>query len=289
MLSENAPPAAIITGLWLSKPVGRDGMRKFNVANYYRLGVLISAHRGTFMTFANPMEVKVRALHELKTLFQAFLDGSVDTDWKATKQAAKQVLALLEPRVGNNPAELYVAPFEAGYESRINQAISTFEITFVNESSDANIFSVSQKGTHSTLDLMERAYDNLSPDVQTRLSEETKTDIAQAGRCLALDCHTASGYHILRAVERVIVKYVNKLTKTITLKKKPRDWGAYITALKNNGGDVKVIGNLQHIKDHYRNPVIHPQDTLSADDAFSLFNTCISAIIQLDAAIEALP
>jgi len=106
---------------------------------------------------------------------------------------------------------------------------------------------------------------------------------------LTLDCHTASGYHILRAVERVIIRYVEKVTRHVVMKKKPRDWGAYITVLKKHGGDVKVIGNLQHIKDHYRNPIIHPEDTLGPDDAFSLFNTSISAIIQLDAAIEAWP
>jgi hypothetical protein len=136
---------------------------------------------------------------------------------------------------------------------------------------------------------MERAFDNLPLDTRNRLSDEAKADIRAAGRCLALDCHTACGYHILRATERLIVKYVDKVAKNVVLKKEPRDWGAYITVLTNHGGDAKVIGTLDHIRVHYRNPIIHPQDTLGPDDAFSLFNTSISAMIQLDAATEALP
>jgi hypothetical protein len=53
--------------------------------------------------------------------------------------------------------------------------------------------------------------------------------------------------------------------------------------------DVKVIGMLQHIKDFYRNPIMHPEESLTSDEAFSLFNTCLSAIVQLDAATQACP
>lgn len=234
------------------------------------------------------MEVRVRALHDLKACFQLFLDGSIDTDWKATKESARRVLGVLEPRVGNSPGELYVAPFETGYESRLYQAIATFEATFTSESSDANIFSVSQKGTHSTLDLMERAYENLSSEVRSRLSDEIKTDIAQAGRCLALECHTASGYHILRAVERLIIKYLDKVSGT-PHKSKNRNWGVYIDQLRKLNADASVTGYLDHIRSFYRNPLIHPEATLTGAQAFDLFNACLSAISQLDAAIEAIP
>jgi len=41
---------------------------------------------------------------------------------------------------------------------------------------------------------------------------------------------------------------------------------------------------IDHIKDFYRNPIMHPEETLNADQALSLFHTCLSAIVQLDAA-----
>ncbi|HEX5707149.1 MAG TPA: hypothetical protein VFX96_07625, partial [Pyrinomonadaceae bacterium] len=48
------------------------------------------------------------------------------------------------------------------------------------------------------------------------------------------------------------------------------------------------IGMIGHIKDFYRNPIMHPEETLTADDALSLYYTCLSAIVQLDAAIQSL-
>ena len=46
---------------------------------------------------------------------------------------------------------------------------------------------------------------------------------------------------------------------------------------------------LGHMRQFYRNPIIHPDQTLNANEAFSLFNASLSAIVQLDAAIEAWP
>ncbi|HXQ38726.1 MAG TPA: hypothetical protein VN843_32290 [Anaerolineales bacterium] len=234
------------------------------------------------------MEVRVRALHDLKDCLNFFLVNSADTNWKATRDRVKELLALIEPRVGDSPAELYVAPFEAGFESRVKQLREAFEATFASEAQDSTVFSVSQKGTHSTLDLMERAYENLSPEVRSRLSSEIKTDIAEAGRCLALDCHTASGYHILRAVERLIVKYLDKVSGT-PHKSKSRNWGVYIDQLRKLNADASVTGYLDHIRRFYRNPLIHPEATLTGAQAFDLFNACLSAISQLDAAIEGIP
>ena len=127
-----------------------------------------------------------------------------------------------------------------------------------------------------------------APETRGRLSIETIRDIKDAGKCLALDCHTASGYHILRAVERVVIKYVEKVTGT-SYGLKNRNWGAYITVLKRHNADASVIGYLDHMRTFYRNPIIHPEDTLDGNEAFSLFNASLSAIIQLDAAIEAWP
>ncbi|MDX6402921.1 MAG: hypothetical protein QOH70_376 [Blastocatellia bacterium] len=195
----------------------------------------------------------------------------------------------LEPRLRQAMNDGGNMPLTHEERRQISGYMLRFLKEFEHEARDLNIFCVEDVGTHSTSKLLKHAHRNLPSAVVARLDSETKNDLDEAGRCLGFDRPTAAGFHTLRAVERVIIAYVAKVTKGVILKKRPRDWGAYITALKNHGGDAKVIGNLQHIKDHYRNPIIHPEDTLGADDAFSLFNTSISAIIQLDAAIEALP
>lgn len=156
-----------------------------------------------------------------------------------------------------------------------------FETILAHELPKLETFFVPQKGTHSTSDLLEHAVNNLSAKVRVRLTPEAVNDINAAGRCLAFDMPTASGFHILRAVESLIRAYHFKLTGS-ALAVKSRNWGTYIKSLNSHGADKKVTGYLEHIKDFYRNPIVHPEVTLTPDEAFSLFGASLSAITMLD-------
>jgi hypothetical protein len=82
--------------------------------------------------------------------------------------------------------------------------------------------------------------------------------------------------------------YYTKLSgKSLAAKK--RNWGAFIKVLDEHGADKKVTGFLTHIKDIYRNPIVHPEVWLSSDEALSLFTVCLSAITMLDNAIHPTP
>jgi len=231
-------------------------------------------------------------LYGLVGTLDVFLDETQDVSIPNTREALtglREHCHALERRLYQAMNDGSNTPLTKEERREISGFMLQFWREFEHEARDLNIFCIQDVGTHSTSKLLKHAHRNLPSAVITRLDTETKTDLDEAGRCLGFDRPTAAAFHTLRAVERLIVKYVNKVTSKVTLKKKPRDWGAYITALTNHGGDAKVIGTLQHIKDQYRNPVIHPEDTLDSDQAFALFNTSISAMIQLDAAIEALP
>jgi hypothetical protein len=162
-----------------------------------------------------------------------------------------------------------------------------FEAEFARECKDINVFTVTDKGTHSPRKLLRTAELNLPTDVRARLDLKSRIDLNSAGRCLAFDTPTAAAFHVLRSVEPMIVKYMNLVTARVTKKPKSRDWGTYVRLLRDNGGDPKVVSALQHIKDFYRNPIMHPEETLTADQALSLFHTCLSMLVQLDAAIQA--
>jgi hypothetical protein len=143
MLSEYA---VMPEELWFSIPIGEDGMEKLNVYSFYSLGAFVKIHYERFASIDKPMVERVLALHELRTWFQIFLDRSWDTNWKATRDRVNQVCRLIDQRVTNTTAEIYIAPFDTGYEHSILQLIKAFESTFASESQDSNIFAVSQKG-----------------------------------------------------------------------------------------------------------------------------------------------
>jgi len=167
----------------------------------------------------------------------------------------------------------------------LGEFIKRFEQEFRFTSRDLNVFSVAEIGTHSTTKLLQDAHLNLSADIRARLSDEVISDIKAAGRCLAFNIPTAAGFHILRAVEPLILQYRNKLAGTSS-PLKSRNWGTYIRDIRNHGGDVKVIGSIDHIRQFYRNPIMHPEETLTLDYSLSLFYACLSVIVQLDAAIK---
>jgi hypothetical protein len=182
------------------------------------------------------------------------------------------------PDKDKEPISLHEAVFVVEYAKR-------FEQEFRFASRDLNIFSVADVGTHSTTKLLQDAHLNLSADIRTRLSDVVINDIRAAGRCLAFNIPTAAGFHILRAVEPLILQYRNKLAGTSS-PLKSRSWGAYIRDIRSHSGDEKVAGALDHIRQFYRNPIMHPEETLTLDHAISLFYACLSVTVQLDAAIE---
>jgi hypothetical protein len=48
--------------------------------------------------------------------------------------------------------------------------------------------------------------------------------------------------------------------------------------LKTSGASKQITDLLQIVKDNYRNPLMHPEDTLDVDEAISLFGLGQSVI-----------
>jgi hypothetical protein len=172
-----------------------------------------------------------------------------------------------------SPATIVGVPY---YE--LTDALRAFEPVLAAECKALDTYVVSQKRGYSTPDLVERAHIMLSDDSVAILPDGVIADIQAAGRCLAFDVPTASGFHILRAVEAVMALYYTHLTGA-DLKKQNRNWGLYLKKLKDvPQHDPKISGALDHIRDNYRNPISHPEDTLTEAHAIMLFGLCLSSI-----------
>ena len=135
---------------------------------------------------------------------------------------------------------------------------------------------VSQKGAYSTTDLVEHAEKTIREQTRSRLPESVIKDIQEAGRCLAFDLPTASGFHILRAVEMVMFELWKRVKASG--ENKPTNWGNYITKFEKTGIEKKVTTMLRDLKDLYRNPTAHPDATLDEEEATTLLALGVSAI-----------
>jgi hypothetical protein len=173
-------------------------------------------------------------------------------------------------------------------------AARDFETVFAAELETIDTYYVSEKGIYSTNRLIESADLVFSPEVRNQLSATAIEDIRQAGRCLAFDLDTACGFHMVRATETIIHKYYCEVTQA-TPKRKDRNWGAYVRNLnrhlKQSGSavDPKLVALIDQIREHHRNPVMHPEISLTADEAQSLFSICQAVIITFAVALAALP
>jgi len=168
----------------------------------------------------------------------------------------------------------------------------TFETVLSEELLTISAYSASQKGIYSTSDLIDQASNIFPPSVLGKLSQSIIQEVNQAGRCLAFDISTATGFHMLRATEEVLHKYYLIVCEP-KVQSKLDSWGAYIAALyklteqesqakENVKNHVKkVLALLQQIKDQDRNIIMHPEISLSEDEAFILFEITKSSILAM--------
>lgn len=147
----------------------------------------------------------------------------------------------------------------------IRAAAQKFETVLSAELSNSDTYWISPKGTHKTSMLLQYAHLELPSSILTEVPEAA-ADFDEAGKCLLFDTPTAVGFHLLRATEAVIRKYY-AIVAGVEPKKKFRNWGTYIKKLNQCGANSKITGYLDHIRENYRNPILHPEVTMSADDA----------------------
>lgn len=143
-------------------------------------------------------------------------------------------------------------------------------------------YNITQKGIYSTTDLVERAERILPEQVLGRIGRMAAGEVRESGKCLALDCATASAFHMMRATEEVMHRYYVSVCKPKPAKRL-ENWGAYIAALnKSSKPEVKeIVAMVQQIKDRHRNLIMHPEIVLTIDEAFTLFEIAQGAIIAM--------
>ena len=149
-------------------------------------------------------------------------------------------------------------------------------------------------GIFATNQLIENADAHLPKSVQSVLDARVKDDFKAAGRCLAFDLFTASGFHSVRAVEAVARAYYKRLTNEdpdvgsggtplgpiINSFRKERD----VRKLPKDSPLDLIIGNLALMNNIYRKPLGHPQMVLATHDeakkVFDLATVLITLIAE---------
>lgn len=170
---------------------------------------------------------------------------------------------------------------------QIKSAAQEFETVIRNECLIMDTYFVTKKGTYSTADLVENAHYQIPEPSRSNVPDQARHDFDQAGKCMAFDVPTAAAFHLLRGTEAVIREYYDLVVPgNKKASPKMRSWGVYIRLLKAHGGDPNVVSLLQHLKDVYRNPVLHPEENYDDRRVQVLFGVCVSAVVLTDEAVQ---
>jgi len=230
------------------------------MANIYR--ELLMAHGAVVGILYNPQH----------TLFP---DTRVDL---AEVLKAIEVIAPPEAKLVHQMHEL-TSDEVTGIEYAINHARETF----ARECPSKFILGLEKQRALEPKTLIEEIESAISPECWKRLSRLTMREIEECGKCLAFERYTAAGFHMLRGIESEVLDYIALLSVPIPTK---RDLGYYISILKDNGADAKLIATLDNIRSLDRNPLMHPKDWLDKDEAIGIFNTAQTAFERLIADME---
>lgn len=166
-------------------------------------------------------------------------------------------------------------------------AAQRFETLLGAELANSDTYWVSPKGTHKTSMLLRSARSILPASVLERVPEAA-LDFDEAGRCWLFDNYTAVAFHLMRATDAVMRSYY-RAAVGVEPKVKFRNWGAYIKHFRMCPlADQKIVNFLDQIRENYRNPILHPEQNLTADDAQILFGVCASAVSMMAVGLDAL-
>jgi len=253
--------------------------------NEFQLYTLASAvHPLTSATNeAKYSEVWLNWFNARDNLQAIFKQRALEVCFQAADELHRAIDAVV-PRDWGDAVKKLQEPQDSGPEIgwpayTVRAAAEKFETVLSAELANSDTYWISPKGTHKTSMLMSYAHMELPGSVVLEVPE-VKSDFDEAGKCLLFDTSTAAGFHLLRATEAVIRKYY-KAVIGVEPKVKFRNWGAYIKILRAHNANPKITGFLDHIREHYRNPILHPEENLSPEDAQVLFGVCVSAIVMI--------
>ncbi|MBN8973933.1 MAG: HEPN domain-containing protein [Rhizobiales bacterium] len=168
----------------------------------------------------------------------------------------------------------------------IKSGITEFETVFAEEMRETATYFVPRRGIYWTPALVDSADETFPKELLSFIPQKAREDWKSAGRCLAFNLLSASGFHVARAVEACLESYYGLFSG------KPGEtlhsWYDYIKALKEIAAKeptpcplAKTLVELDQMREDYRNPIVHPRVVLSEGDARMLFANGESLIIAM--------
>ena len=216
---------------------------------------------------------------------EAFLTNSVFSPYMRTSyQLGDELLQALK-RLAALDGE-YVLTYTEQYS--VNVKYEQYKIALLAELNTLPSYFITQQGGYDTHTLLNNAEALFPASLRTKVPGAI-FDIAEAAKCLAYEVGTAAGFHFFRATESVLRRYYDHVTNGQAAPK-VRSIRVYVKAMRKLGrGNPKVLQALDQMADLHRNPISHPEDVLTTEDAIAILGISRSAISAMLAELPDVP
>lgn len=262
-----------------ANPFDEGHMRRVNNFPFYELGAAMQP----LLDINTSTKTRVVAWPIIRAQWaiRAFLDERFIPITYCVQTARELFTALRNVIAADEPIPTISEDQEIGVNGYlISDKAKTFEHELAAELRQLDTYFISQKGIFSTAKLMNQTDEFFQPSIRAHFTERITFDIREAGKCIACELGTAAGFHIARAVESVLLLYLEKLCPQVLekLTDSQRNLGYYIKLAVDNNGRAEICGCLDQFRDLHRNPLMHPEAILSNDQAMSLLGMAQSSI-----------
>ena len=260
-----------VNGCWFTCPCGED-MEQINCYSFIGIGQAMEA---CYLMTATPVKTWVHFARWSRERLGSMVGGDNTFRFDESGEVVKELLPLFDELVAAHAANGEII-LTQNQIARYNALFFRFDNAAQIEFSRAPIFYVTPKGIYDTRRLITNA-DAAFEGFADRLPAEALADAKEAGRCFAFSLYTAAGFHIARATEAVIKQYM-AVYDCSPRKKSQRNWGAYTEALTKKAANSIIIHHIDQLRELHRNPITHPEVTLTLAQANALHAMCLSVI-----------
>ena len=254
-------------GVPLCVPVGDYGMLKYNALNIFALGNVITACYGD----------------DVRWDMDDYLGGLIQQlSWLSSNHTE------LSGLTRNGAGELC----DAANEYRVDrlsrriflEKLARFDDAIRSEFESLSIYYIPQVQAYNTRMMLEEGERLLPEDACRKLAQypQSLDDMRKAARCVTMSLWTACGFHAARATEGLIRVYFEQECGDLPPEGTGRAWVKLVQSMSEKKcGDPKLIEDLISVGKNYRNPLMHPDDDLDANDGPILLSACIGAMTKI--------
>lgn len=255
-------------------------MEKIDAGYLYELGATVRTFNN--INRADPAWSVHDKFKRIREAVRTFTEYSVYSIALRTARGHGQVLVsqidtMIQALIDNDFADDSMEKVEGQYLQTYSTFVK-FETVMIAELQALPIFLVPPRGAFDNNYLIERG-DTLFPESLLMIAPEAELDVLQAGRCIAFNLPTAAGFHMHRANEAVLRLYFD-MVMGAGHRASNATMGSMLAKMKKEKkGDANIIAALDAIRQFHRNPLMHPEHTLSdIDEAISLYSAIRAAM-----------